>query len=570
MAWKPLRLSASAGAHLPAFLISEAFTPNSYRVQLTDLTHIWSERLDRHAIIGRSREEGTSIDPSDGADQLQIFLDKLKLGLAGEKDTTLALTIRADADRPSLVLNITMKLPGGLAPLQWPIHLAAVPPSLMTSQLIVPLLRAQHAKAQDFASLTEVVREKDHVIQKLVDKLEGQGTQLGEIFPQAAGRVGRKVDRKIAEERVKGLGLFNMDAWRRSTHYEISRDVAELVGEVFAADNSNGLEIDDGVPGAEEAESWWESIKGITINLDTGKFSTNGPSGARKTQPKSRPALRKEETIEEDDAFQVQATPPHLTSSPKRAASKPVINNSTDDDDDLDVPTQRSKIPDSFPASPPAAALSPKKPKKLGAIGGKKTALKLDPPDKGNTEDDASSTHKPSSEKSTASPTSPTPEKVVKSKKKLGQIGEKKEPPPPEPEPEHEHEVSPPPAKATPALNAPNLKKGKLGQIGGKKKRAETPPPIEEAHPQAEASKTATPNRKLGAIGHRYQSPVTKHEDTPSQAGESRGRATVKPEKEKTPPPRETSEDRADKKRLQLKRELEEKAKAPVKKKRKF
>ena len=572
MAWRPLPLSASAGAQLPGFLISEAFTPSSYAIQLTDLTHIWSESLDRRAIVRRSREEGTSIDPSDGKDQLQIFLDKLKLGLKGEKDTTLALTVSAGPDRPSLVLNINVKLPGGLAPLQWPIQLAAAPQSLMTTHFTIPLLRAQHASAQEFASLTEVVKEKDHVIQKLLDKLEGQGNELGQIFPQAAGRVGRKVDRKIAEERVKGLGPFDLVAWRRDSRHEVSRDIAGLVGDVFADDNAVSIAAGSDIPNEEESDDWWESIKGITVNLATGRISTNGPSSTRKTPPKARPNLRKEETVEDDDAFQVQATPTHLAQSPKRAASKLVISDSTDDDNDLDVPTQRSKIPDSFPVSPPPAAPSPKKTKKLDTIGGKKAALIPDPQDGESTVVEASSLHRPSADRSTASPTPPPPsEPAIRPRKKLGRIGGTKEPPPPESEPEPERDISPPSAKTTPAPEAPKPKKGKLGQIGGKKRRAETPPPAPEEPP--EASKISLmPKRKLGTIGNRHHSPAhaSKNEEEPPAAEASHGRASVEPEREQTPPPRETSEERADKKRLQLKRELEEKAKAPVKKKKKF
>jgi hypothetical protein len=569
MGWKPLRLSPFAGAHLPPFLISASFTPKSYTIHLTDLTHIWSESLNQSAIIRRSRDENTSIDPSDG-DQLQIFLDKIKLGLAGTKDTTLALTIKADADRPSLVLNISVQLPGGLAPLEWPVHLAAAPQSLMTSQLTIPLLRAQHARVQEMASLAEVLRNKDHVIQKLVDKLEGQGTELGQIFPQAAGKVGRKLDRKRAEERVKGLAQFNMDAWRESRDREISRDPAQLIGDVFAGDDAKTLGIEGGISMSEETDSWWDSIKGITVNLDTGKISTNGIARASKTPPNALPPLRKEDTIESNDNFQVQATPPHLATPPRRAASKPVMDDSTDDED-LDARSQRSKIPDSFPPSPPPAAPSPKKPKKLGAIGAKKAVPKLDPPDEESTEDEPSSPNKPSPEKTTACP--PTEKAPAKPQRKLGKIGGKKEVPPPEPEPERE--VSPPPGKASPVPEVHKPKKGKLGQIGGRKKQAETSPTPEEAQPEAEASTSSTtpkPKRKLGAIGNRHQSPATGQEGSPlkTEETERRGRASVKPEKEKTPPPRETSEERADRKRLQLKRELEEKAKAPVKKKRKF
>ena len=573
MPWRLLPLSASAGAQLPEILISEAFTPSSYTVQLTDLTHVWSESLDRRAIIRRSREEGTSIDPSDGADQLQILLDKLKLGLAGDKDTTLALTIAAGPDRPSLVLNINVKLPGGLAPLQWPIQLAPTHQSQMTSQFTIPLLKAQHDSMQEFNSLTEVVKLKDHVIQKLMDKLEGQGTELSQIFPQAAGRVGRKVDRKTAEERVKGLGPFDLAAWRRDNRHDGSRELAGLVGDVFAGDNAVSLGANGEIPIEEESDSWWESIKGITVNLSTGRISTNGPSSTRKSPPKRKPNLRKEETVEDDDAFQVQATPPRLVQSPKRAASKLVIDDSTDDDDELDLPTQRSKIPDSFPISPPPAAPSPKKTKKLGTIGGRKTAPVPHPADGESTADEATSVHRSSADKSTASPTPPPPsEPAIRPRKKLGKIGGNKEPPLPEPEPELQREISPPPAKATLAPEAPKPKRAKLGQIGGKKKRAETPPPAEEDQPQAETSmSTGTPKRKLGTIGHRHHSPAPAAKEVkPPVAEASRGRASVKPEREVTPPPRETSEERADKKRLQLKRELEEKAKAPVKKKKKF
>src|SRR5271170_6741556 len=105
MAWTPLKVSPSASSHLPPLLVWEDFKPVSYTVHLTDLTHVWNESLDHHTILRRSRELSTSIDPSDG-DQLQIFLDKIKLGLAGAKGTTLALTIIADDGRPAIILKI--------------------------------------------------------------------------------------------------------------------------------------------------------------------------------------------------------------------------------------------------------------------------------------------------------------------------------------------------------------------------------------------------------------------------------------------------------------------------------
>jgi hypothetical protein len=574
MSWKPLQFSAYAGTHLPPLLISATFA-DSYDIHLTDLTNIWSESLTKRAIIRRSQEESTSIDPRDG-DQFKIFLDKLKLGLEGGKDTTLALTITADADRPSLILNITTNLPGGLAPLEWPVRLAAAPQSLLASQLTLPLLRAQHVRIQEIAALAEVLKEKDHVIQKLADKLEEQGTELGQVFPQAAGKLGRKVDRKRAEERVKGLGVFDMQTWRKELSHEESQDTAQLIGEVFTGENTDELQANSGVHLSEDQEVWWESIKGITMNLSSGKISTNGLQKA-KAKPSPKPVLRQEDSID-DDAFQVQATPPHLATSSGPGPSKVIIDDSTDDEDDLDAPSQRSKIPDSFPSSQPPAAASSAKPKKFGTIGGKRAAPKPEPPtqvdDDQSTEEEASPPRKASPEKRTASPAPQIT--TVRPKKTLGKIGGKKEAPPPsppEPEPdsetEPEVEASPPPVLSPPREVA-KPKKGKLGQLGGKKKQAEPAPELAEPEASTSAAVPVT-KRKLGQIGHGHKVERQESPKKPEEANtESRGRAFVKPEKTATPEPRETSLERADKKRERLRRELEEKAKAPVKKKRKF
>ncbi|KAF8865200.1 XLF-domain-containing protein [Acephala macrosclerotiorum] len=628
MAWRPLHLSASAGAHLPPLLISADLTTNGFTINLSDLTSIWTECLDHDAVIRRSREEVTSIDPND-SDQFEIFREKLKLGLEGGKGTTLALTIQTDADRPSLVLNVSVDLPGGLAPLEWPIRLSAAPQTVLTSQLITPLLRAQHERMQEVAILGEMLKEKDHVIQKLLDKLESQGTELGQVFPQVGVKVGRKVDRKKAAERVKGLAPVDLGAWRGGLSHDGLPDTIQLIGEVF--EKADDLPLQPGEPSSEEdADPWWENIKGITVNLNTGKISTKPPSkGTKKTPPpsKPKPALKKQESTDDDDDFQVQATPPRSSATKKTSPPKAALDDTTDDeDDDLDGPSQRSKIPDSFPKSPSPRpkAPSPKPTKKtLGKIGGgKKAAPKPSPPpvqaadattdDEDDEEpipyskpikktpqntsilcDDASETEsefesEPLPRKAASKARSPTSEAAPKPEEKvstLGKIGGKKEvtppPPPADQETDDESEVpaepeATPPPKASPPSAAATKPKPKLGKIGGKKKAAEsTPTPKLTESSAASPAPKAGVKRKLGQIGGNKSSPskpsAVKQESSSQTAGDdslNRGRAT---EKEETPPPRETSEERATKKREQLARELAAKAsKAPVKNKRKF
>ncbi|KAF4628801.1 hypothetical protein G7Y89_g9348 [Cudoniella acicularis] len=661
MTWTPLHLSPVASGILPPILIASSFSPDAYTVHLTDLTNIWSESLKRSDIVQRSQEENTSIDPSD-REQLQILLQKIELGLAEGDGTTSALSIHTDEGRPGLTLNLTVKLPGGFAPLQWPVRLAASPQSLLTSHLMVPLLEAQHARMQEMASLAEIMKEKDHVIQKLLDKLESQGTELGQVFPQAAGKAGRKLSRQQAEERVKGLATFNLNACRNSVDTKPSHDRGHLISEVFKSDGGYGMRIGPGkqspAPYSDEieaTESWWNNIKGITVYLKTGKISTsisrpnlrdikplpkqNASKAVKKEEPaKSHSFDPSKDNIyddddDDDDAFQVQATPlSRKSKASKSAPPKSPINDSTDsDDEDLDAPSQRSKVPDSIPTSQPlplsqpsfwasASPSPPKKTKKLGTIGEKKAAPAAPVNEDGSTEDGGSPLSKPSkkmeklgtqkvsskpiddedtateddefsspkphknmsrlgsekvSQKSNndgdgetstedeavslpkSSPPKPAPPKPKKAM--LGKIGGKKKPSKaPTPEPPEDKASLPEP-------EAPKPKKAKLGKLGGKKTRN-----VEQENntpsPAPDETKISTPKKKIGTIGGRK----IKTETSPEKELETRGRTEVREEKEKTPEKRETSSERADRKRAALKRELEEKSKAPVKKKRKF
>jgi hypothetical protein len=553
MSWRILDASRSGDSQLPALLISTAFRSDSYAVHLTDLTHIWSESLDRRDIFRRSQAENTSIDPRDG-DQLHVLLDKIRLGIEGGRDTSLTLAVNDDAGRPGVTLSITVPLPGGLAPLEWPVNLTAASQFLLTDQLMIPLLEAQQMRMREMASLADILREKDHVIQKLVDNLESQGIQLGQVFPHAVGKSARKIDRKKAEEKVKGLRLFDIEAWRQGLEKEESRDIGQLAEQVFKIDGPSDLDIKQTANILKGPDNWWESIKGGTFDLSTGKPALHQQSKASKNEKHNKAIPKEEESTQEDDNFQVQATPPRLTSAAQKSAADQTIDESTDDDDDLDAPSQRSKRPHSSPPPPPPTKSLDKAPKKLGLVGGKREPATPVPQDDEDTTEGSTSprpekSHSP--EKRTPSPApKPTP---AKPKRTLGRIGGKEKPP----EPEATPEVKEPPKPS----------RGRLGQVGGKRKEA-TPAP---ADPELEGtavspSEPAVRAKKPGGAGE------AKSKQDQGDSEEPRGIA-VKQETEETkePPPREASEERADKKREQLRMELEEKAKAaPAKKKRRF
>ncbi|KAB8304631.1 hypothetical protein EYC80_004004 [Monilinia laxa] len=595
MSWKPLELSSCAPAELPPFLISSEFNNNSYLVRLTDLTNTWAEGIGRDAIIARSREENSSIDPSEDDDQLSIFLDKIKLGLAREKDTTLSLQVGMSVGGdplPQLLLHVRVPLPGGLKDLEWKYQLKPQSPEDAAETLIIPSLVVLQEERQRIEKLVKLLEEKDAVIQKLVDTLENQGTDLGTIFHQAAGRPGRKVDRKKASEKVRGLKTFDLDDWRNGLKFDKTVDTWDLLKNVFG-DGDTNLNISTISDLGREARrsGWWDRMHGKTVGISEDRIAKT-PNNLPKRNTK-------QQSIPPEDDFQVQSTPPHLSKS--RPVLDIPIDDSTDDDDDLDITSQKSRIPDSLPISQvraqspdrtptPSPSPPPKVKNSINKLNTKRKAstptalnqnsddttegdepmptnshttktLDNDVNDNDTTDDDTTYSPPPKRQQSPQKPpTLSLP--PAKKKGKLGKLGGKKAPSPElEREPDLESDVEPEAMK-------PRPRRGMLGRLGGKKKEAISTPEIE---PQ----RSVSPKEKLGTIGGKKAvvGSVSQIEDAPGEDNRGRRREQKMVEEEKTKqkiPPRESSQERANKKRETLKRELEAKSKAPAKKKRKF
>lgn len=608
--WRQLPLSRADDAQLPPLLVSTLFQSNSYTIYLTDLTHIWSESLNRRALFARSHEVNTSIDPTE-SDQLQIFLEKLKLGVDGGRNTASAMTISSGSGRPTVTLNITVHLPGGLAPLEWPFRLTPAPQSLLLGQLTLPLLQAQHSRMQEINGLIELLKEKDHVIQKMLDKFEGQGLELGQVFPQAIAKEGRNLGRKKAAEKVKGLQVFEIGSFRESLENEEQLDAAQLLQSIYSSEFQGDLKVHTSPHIAERESNWWDGIKGQTVDL-LSKVKPTASSSADKSKSTPKAATVSHESTTDDDDFQVQATPPAASQDSKRIPSRPV-HDSTDEDDDLDAaPSQLSKISDSRSQRSAQHVASLKKQTKLGVLGGNVAKQNVHLRDVSSGEDEPIPPQR-DTENCTADdivdedttddePLSAKPKHIggiggkqnpkFQSKdegidqhnkpKKLGIVGGKKEAEPVDDTTDDEPELEPPPKKSMlgtlggkkieppsssdeePAPKASKAR-GKLGILGGKKKTIA--PSLSTAKGSLdtdESSSEFATKKKLGTIGGKGKMSAIERLKEESPVREQ----SVK--KEETPLPEETAEEKADKKRLQLKRALEEKSKAPVKKKKKF
>lgn len=535
LAWRPLPLPLLPG--LPVLLVSAEMGNASYTVRVTDMANMWTESLERKAICMRGWSRNTSIDPSDTPENMAKFLTSLKAALdssqPGHEDTSLDLSppTTADTGEDGLTLNVTCALPG-FDPLKWPFYLKKSPPSSIATDLVLPLIQAHYARKRQVESLVQVLGHKDAVLAKLSDKLEAMGTGMEHVFTALSGK--RKVTRSVAEDKVKGLAPFDRGQWKAELDDKIKPpdSTGDLVQSVFG---DSGLEYGAmmEIDRSPALDNWWHDFKG-TSQLAHRKRTQEAPP--TKGEP-STPA--RSTNAGDDDDFQVQATPPHLGSGGKRkarsSAPPPDAASSTGGEDGGD-----SVIPDSNPPVAVSASTRQSEAKKatsrLGAIGGRKQpAAPRSPTPEAKSSGDAGA-RKPADDSETASEASDDATASVPGSS-----------PPPAPKP----------------VPATGVKKGGLGRIGGAAPKTCSP----EAEEPKERADAPAP-RKLGVIGNKIggASPAkTAREDT------GRGRASTRKEEACVEETRETSQERADRRREELKRELEKKAAAgPAKKKRRF
>jgi hypothetical protein len=527
--WRPFlpTSSLSTNTTTPPLLISAYFTTTSYTIHLTDLSHLWTQTLDRRGIVRRSIDEDTSIDASLDSSQLRLLLQKIEEGLKGGDDVDLTLAVgyaKAEAGAPpllrSLDINLSMPMPEGLRPLTWTISLAPCAPASFLQHFTIPLLRAQNERLRGLHELVGILKDKDHVIQKLTDKLEATGAELGHVFAGAMGKGGRTLPRRQAEDKVKGLKPFVLNEWHQGIRKSVEneKDIGAVVQGAFTArEEHDRIEAESEV--GVKWESWWDRLKDEPLQVSSRKGAAEG------TGEEAVEAVVPDEDVEQ---------------------SRPE-DESTEDEGDFAVP-----------GTPPPPRSS--QPQKETPSRGQRTRNVLPDDDESIADEDDAFAEpevvQDSYTRSKAPSKSPEQPKQSQPKKKLGAIGGARRAKTPTPAPEEasatEGEHSPPKKQQ----KSPPAKKGGLGKLGGKKK-ADQPAPAEasaSAEPAQQEGSSEVPSRPRGKLGHIGKN--KKEEKAPSPQEDEK--------------PEETPEEAAHRRREELKRQLEEKAKQPVKKKRRF
>ena len=295
--WTALRLSPS-NERLPPLYIKHSFTKNSYSLQLTDLTYLWIETLDRRQIVRRALDEDTSIDPSEGADQMQMLLQKLQDTLRSEGSHRINLL--QGTRKGELKLTTITNLPKPLKPLQWDFILTQAQQTEVTKTLVLPLIRDQAGCQEAIESLISHLKEKDHVISKLLNALETSGTDLSNVFPgAAAGKVNRKTAGvEHVAKAVKGIAPFDENEWRSVNGGSATAHFAS--GDITA--DSDALTA---ASAGESRGTWWGTLKTELVNE-----SGPGPVAAQPLpsieKPVQQPAMSPGSITGDDDDFQVR------------------------------------------------------------------------------------------------------------------------------------------------------------------------------------------------------------------------------------------------------------------------
>ena len=255
--WKPFLLPPKSNG-IPPLLIKYHFGTSDYKVWLTDLTYIWTESLDRRQIVSRAFSIDTCIDPSEDSAQLRLFFGSIADALRQCPGTD--VTLDQSSDIKQLTLSTSTPLPHPLPPLKWSIALMLAPQYEYSSEFVSPILSQQLTARVEKTSLLQQLREKDNVIAKLIEKVQGDGLDLVKLFPGALlskSPAGHTTPGTVSKS-IKGLREFDQSQWEAQLAKEkgISGDIFTLLPRIFDHDEKaagEGLRIAD-------FGEWWKTV----------------------------------------------------------------------------------------------------------------------------------------------------------------------------------------------------------------------------------------------------------------------------------------------------------------------
>ena len=286
--WRLLDIPRSNHA-TPPLLVKYDLGSDSYTVSITDLTYLWTENLSRRQIIKRALNLETSIDPSEDASQMRLLLQHIQGAFDGREDAT--VTMHGDSASDELTLNASIPLPSPLPPLEWPVHCTKASQGDFATQFVLPSLALCCIAKAQVLSLLQQLKEKENVINKLIDKMQSDGTDLGRIFPGVpSSRGGTKANvRAIAAKSVRGLAEFDENQWRVrfESESEAATDIDKLLGSLFRPASLAVPQHPSQNPMPSESSRRWASRDDHYSN--SSKKSPQSPPKPQRLQTREKP-----------------------------------------------------------------------------------------------------------------------------------------------------------------------------------------------------------------------------------------------------------------------------------------
>jgi XLF-Cernunnos, XRcc4-like factor, NHEJ component len=303
-------------------------------LHLTDLISLWRSSLSRLEIIATAGEQHTSIDPSESTEQMRVFLEKLA-GSLHRGTNRLAKQTNDEPGSKELALETSIALPRPLKPLDWTFILSLQPASELAEQILRPTLHQLSVSDRKLESMFDVVKDKDHVIERLLDRVAEKGVDMSLIFPTLTGTAKKSAGGVRVEEArrlVPGMKVFANNTWEQQFGAERGNEM-----EVGLTELVQGCEKCF-VHSKEEHEAWIEKLP----RLESSENGSTKLSLSRsQSQSQSQSQVKAGDDTDSDNEFETQATPPALRKKRESPAAEEAGSPAIEEEH---PPAKRAKI----------------------------------------------------------------------------------------------------------------------------------------------------------------------------------------------------------------------------------
>ncbi|KAJ4299906.1 hypothetical protein N0V90_005153 [Kalmusia sp. IMI 367209] len=317
--WRVLELSdEDLDQSTPQLLIKPQFGSSAYTVFLTDLSNIWSEEVDLFDIVRRASEVESPIEVSEqDTAQLAILFENVQKSLDHNDDTSCAVT-RTESD--GIILHTSISLPEPLDSLTWKFYLRKRTASMLKDELILPLLVSSHIQHERIAGLLSVISDKDRALTRLIDQYESSNLDLAAAFPSIGNvKSGRRIiKREQAARHIPGLQNFDRGVWRKETAELVNTNVSTL-GLFQEALSECTPKIPQKLKSGDEVTPWWKSLDTST-SIHKRALTAKAKAQSKKAVTPARAIAHESETDDEETEDEFET---HENFKTRNLATKP-------------------------------------------------------------------------------------------------------------------------------------------------------------------------------------------------------------------------------------------------------